>query len=310
MKSKCLYCYKELLNNEIDFHTNCSFKFFGNKTALKVNFSESELERLALDYIKINSNITGVQPKLSLNLDIESKKFTIAGLWGNYILKPQSDFYNSLPEVEDLTMHLAELSGIKTVPHSLIRMASGNLAYITKRIDRDNGNKIGMEDMCQLSGKLTEEKYNGSYEQIAKLISKYSSFPGLDIINFAEIILFSFITGNADMHLKNFSIIDDKKLSYTLAPAYDLVATKLVNKLDNEDTALTLNGKKRKINKNDFIVGFSNCGLNTTQIEKIFMKYKNLVKNYLKFIELGFISEELKEEFKSLINEKSEILFN
>jgi serine/threonine-protein kinase HipA len=148
-----------------------------------------------------------------------------------------------LPEIEDLTMHLTTLAGIKTVPHSLIRLKSGNLAYITKRIDRNKKKKIHMEDMCQLTERLTEDKCHGSYEQIAKAVLKYSVNPGLDVINFYEQVVFSYLTGNADMHLKNFSLIDRPEMGYTLSEAYDMVTTALVNPADKEDLALTLNAK-------------------------------------------------------------------
>ena len=137
-------------------------------------------------------------------------------------------------------MHLASIDKIKTAPHSLIRLQSGTLAYITKRIDRKNRGKLAMEDMCQLTERMTEDKYHGRYEQIAKTILKYSSSPGLDIVNFFELVLFSFLTGNADMHLKNFSLLEQVGIGMTFSPAYDLVNTKLVNPADDEKLALNL----------------------------------------------------------------------
>ena len=198
--------------------------------------------------------VTGVQPKLSLNLiDGENKKaakrFTIVGLWGNFILKPPSETYPEIPEVEDLTMHLAKIAKINVVPHSLIRLKSGSLAYITKRIDRVDGQKLHMEDMCQLTERQTEHKYNASYEQVGKAILKYSANPGLDLIIFLELVLFSFLTGNADMHLKNFSILYDPINGPVFAPGYDLLSTTLVNPKDDEDFIImkTLTTKNRRL---------------------------------------------------------------
>ena len=148
-------------------------------------------------------------------------------------------------------MHLAEIAKIRVVPHSLIRFEDGELCYITRRIDRTNeGGKLAMEDMCQLSEKLTEQKYKGSYEQIAKLVLRYSSAPKLDLVNFWEQVVFSWITGNADMHLKNFSLYSPQQEVYTLTPAYDMLSTALVMPEDTEELALTLNGKKRKFSSN------------------------------------------------------------
>jgi Uncharacterized protein related to capsule biosynthesis enzymes len=259
---RCLYCYDELGEEISEFHKACSGKIFGTPTPPELPYSEGQMLQLAEKVIKSQSTITGVQPKLSLHIEKISKKdvpqrFTIVGLWGGYILKPPTKQYKFLPELEDITMHLAEISGIEVVTHSLIRLNSGKLSYITKRIDRRNEIKIHMEDMCQLTERLTEQKYNGSYEQIGKAIAKYSVNPGLDITNFFEQVLFSFLTGNADMHLKNFSLIDKPDMGYILSPAYDLVASSLVVKGDEEELALTLNGKKNKIKKLDFIEAIS-----------------------------------------------------
>ncbi|MCU0336802.1 MAG: HipA domain-containing protein [Sediminibacterium sp.] len=190
-------------------------------------YSEQDLEPLAKEVIQNQTTVTGVQAKLSMHISNSGKesrerKFTIVGLWGGYILKPPSDFYIQLPEVEDVTMHLAQIAKIKTVPHSLIRLQSGTLAYLTKRIDRTKKGKLAMEDMCQLSGRLTEDKYQGSYEQIGKTIQRFSVNPGLDVVNFMELVVFSFLTGNADMHLKNFSLLEQPGVGMTLSPAYEI----------------------------------------------------------------------------------------
>ena len=187
--NNCLYCYKPLKENQIDFHPACCKKIFNTKNVPVLDYSEDQMLELADQVIKSQIAVTGVQPKLSLEIarnpdDQKERRFTIVGLWGGYILKPPTKQFPSLPELEDLTMNLATLSKIDTVPHSLIRLNNGKLAYITKRIDRAEGKKIHMEDMCQLTERLTEFKYRGSYEQIGKAIQKYSANPGLDLINF------------------------------------------------------------------------------------------------------------------------------
>lgn len=306
---KCLYCYKDLKSNEIDFHTGCSKKIFGMALPPAISYTESEMEELGLKVVKSQMTLTGVQAKLSLDISPaenknDIKRFTIVGLWGSYILKPPTQQYAQLPEVEDVCMHLAEISNIKVVPHSLIRLQSGNLAYITKRIDRNKKTKFHMEDMCQLTEHLTEDKYQGSYEQVAKTIYNYSSHPGLDIVNFSEQLLFSFLTGNADMHLKNFSLINLPATGYVLAPAYDLVSTALVNPADDEDMALTLNGKKKKLNSNDFVSAFKNFKIDSIQQENIFRKMKASKIKWMEFIDISFLSNDFKTKFKNLINER------
>ncbi|MGD9976537.1 MAG: HipA domain-containing protein [Bacteroidales bacterium] len=306
---KCLYCYQPLESTEEYLHKKCSKNMFGQTSPPILPYSETQMEELAVQILKSQLTVTGVQPKISLHITSgenknEPKRFTIVGLWGGYILKPPTKYYPELPEVEDLAMHLAEIAKIKTVPHSLIKFQTGSLAYITKRIDRVNSEKLHMEDMCQLTERLTEDKYHGSYEQIAKAINKYSSNPVLDVVNFYEQVLFSFLTGNADMHLKNFSLIKQPTQGYILAPAYDLVATTLVNPTDDEDLALTLNGKKKRIKRSDFTAAFTNSKLDSKQQENIFKKMERAKPLWMNFIDISFIRDNLKNAYKELIKGK------
>jgi serine/threonine-protein kinase HipA len=308
---KCLYCYQPLSEYDVDFHTSCSKKIFGTVIPPELPYDESQMTELALRIVQTQMTVTGVQPKLSLNLangehKSDPKRFTIVGLWGNYILKPPTTNYPQMPEVEDLTMHLAEICRIKIVPHSLIRLKSGQLAYITKRIDRDRKHKLHMEDMCQLTERLTEHKYHASYEQIGKALLKYSGNPGLDVVNFCEIVLFSFLTGNADMHLKNFSVIYNPVTGPVLSPAYDMLCTALVNPADDEDLALTLNGKKKRINRKDFKTAFSALKLDAKQQENLFAKMGKARNKWIEFIQISFLSEDFKDKYIQLINERFE----
>jgi len=310
--SKCLFCYKDIEDEEFmkyEFHKSCSIKFFGKNTPPILDYTQSEMLELAEKVVKSQKTITGVQPKLSLsskkmteNSAIE--RFTIVGLWGKFILKPQTILYEQLPEIEDLTMHLAELSKIKTVEHSLIRLKSGELTYITKRIDRLKNKKLHMEDMCQLTERQTEHKYKGSHEQVAKIIKIYSNNPGFDIVNFYELVLFCFLTGNNDMHLKNFSLLKDINLNYNLCPAYDLVASELVVEGDDEELALNLNGKKKKIKRKDFSIAMKTSGMNDKSIENVFKKFEKLQNKWHTHINESFLSNEFKENYHNMIVEK------
>lgn len=310
--NRCLYCYQELSEGEIDFHPRCAKKIFGSKTVPLLPYTKDEIKQLAEQVIRSQTTLTGVQAKLSLDIstpDNQPQRFTIVGLWGRYILKPQTELFNHLPEIEDLTMHLAELAKIKIVPHSLVRFADGELSYITKRIDRDSkGEKLAMEDMCQLSQRPTEYKYKGSYEQIVKLITQYSSIPKLDAINFWEQVVFSWLTGNADMHLKNFSLFSQRKGYYSLTPGYDMVSTALVMPEDTEELALTLNGKKRKIKRLDFKIAMSSSGLEEKVIDNLFAKFMKVADKWFKFIDISFLPEEMKEQYKLIIQKKLDIL--
>lgn len=308
---RCLYCYQPLEQGQTDFHPQCSKKLFGTTTPPELPYTKDDIESLALEVVRSQVTVTGVQPKLSVDLEKEAngkKRFTIVGLWGKYILKPQTELYVNLPENEDLTMHLATMVNIKTVPHSLIRFKDGSLAYITRRIDRDKKKgKIPMEDMCQLTEKLTEQKYKGSHEQIAKIIMLHSAYPVLDLLTYFEVLLFCYLTGNADMHLKNFSLYKPAN-EYILAPAYDLLSTKLVLPDDKDELALTLNAKKRKLKKSDFNHLLNTYKIDEKVIENIYEKYRKIVPQWLNFIDTSFLPQQMKEEYKSIINKRKSIL--
>ena len=306
MCNNCLYCYRPLLKGEKDMHMACIKKFFGTTTLPILNYTTEQLDQLALQIIQDQTSLTGVQPKLSLHLNDHegSKRLTIVGLWGGYICKPQTSLYELMPEVEDLTMHLAEVARIAVVPHTLMRMADNTLCYLTRRIDRTpTGEKIAMEDMCQLTERQTEHKYKSSYERIGKTILKYASLPKMDVINFFELVLFSWLTGNNDMHLKNFSLyeIADK---IRLTPAYDLLNVVIINPKDDEELALTLNGRKKKLQKEDFIKSAATLGIETVIIERLINKYIKLLPKFEVVIQSSFISASLKERYIDLLRER------
>lgn len=303
---RCLFCYHELEEGQRDFHPACAKKFFGKAEVPILPYSRSNINDLARETVLSRTTVTGVQSKLSMDVNKGGKdepdRLTIVGLWGRYILKPKSEDFPLLPEVEDLTMHLASIAKIKVVPHTLIRFSDGELTYLTRRIDRDNrGTKLLMEDMCQISERLTADKYKSSYENIAKMIRKFSSAPMLDLVNFWEVVMFSWITGNSDMHLKNFSLISKEAGNYVLSQAYDLINVHLVFPEDTEELALTLDGRKKKIGRNNFVRAMESTGLESKVIENIIHKFMNAAPKWYDFIDISFLSQELKEKYKAEI---------
>lgn len=306
MKNRCLYCYNSLHNNG-DFHAKCSLEFFGTEDAPILEYSLEQMNELAKEVIERSVAVPGVQPKLSLSIlddvaNAESSRLTVVGtLGGNYIFKPPSKDYSEMPQNEHLTMRIAEAFGISVVQSSLIRLASGELSYITKRIDRTSkGDKIHMLDMFQITEAFN--KYKSSMEKIGKALDSYSQNKGLDKIFFFELALFSFITGNNDMHLKNFSMIlrDNKWL---LAPAYDLLNVVIVNPIDTEEMALTVNGKKNKLAKADFKALGENMGLTNKQISGVFDRMISNKKNALQWIEKSFLSNDMREKYLAKISD-------
>lgn len=305
MMNRCLYCYEPLVDREVDYHAKCCRKLFGMPQAPILPYTSSEVRALADEIVRSQTTVTGVQPKLFLDFDQMShspKRFTIVGLWGRFILKPQTERYPHLPELEDVSMHLAEIAKIETVPHGLMRFSDGELCYITRRIDRTGqGEKLPMEDMCQLSERLTEYKYKGSHEQIAKLITKYSSVPKLDLVKYWEQVLFSWLIGNADMHLKNYSLYAPIGNEYQLTPAYDLLSTSLVIPEDTEELALTLCGKKRKLTRQHFLEAMTASGLDEKVCDNIFARFQRILPEWETCIRQSFLPGEMQRQYIEFI---------
>lgn len=312
----CLCCGKVINDTATEqeratgWHNRCVKRFFGTKTLPDIEVSEEVLEQLAVESTNKGLTVPGVQKKMSLHLDTNgtTPRLTLVNYPTGYILKPQTKDYPCLPEAEYLVMQMAEKAKIKTVPHALIRIkAQGNsFAYITKRIDRRDGKMLAMEDFCQLDGRLTEDKYKGSYERCAKIIQRYSSRPGLDVTELFIRVVFSFIVGNSDMHLKNFSLIetDEKSGAYILSDAYDMLPVNTVNPADTEQTALTLNGKKRNLHRNDFLKFADICPMDRIVAGKIIDRLKGYKSELIRETEQSYLAYVLKESLILLMEER------
>jgi serine/threonine-protein kinase HipA len=310
--SKCFYCYNKLEPGEKDFHPLCSKKFFGSQIPPLIDLDMKKIKELAVESLGKSISVPGVQPKLSLDFKGKGGKenrLTIVGLWGRFILKPPFEDYPEMPALEDLTMHLSELLNINTAEHSLVKLKSDELAYISKRFDRPKSGKLHVEDMAQLTGTLTENKYRSSMEKIGKAILKYSSYPGIDAIRFFELTLFSFITGNSDMHLKNFSLIRNEDDEIVLSPAYDLLSTRLLIPKDKEELALPLNGKKNNLKKKDFDLFSLQLGINEAALRKIYERFGDSFPEMKKLINKSFLSKEMKEKYNELLDARRKVIW-
>ena len=313
---RCLCCNKEIddpsdYEREVCWHNKCIKKFFSTDMIPQLDCSEEELEELANSTVNKGLTVPGVQKKLSLHLETVDhiSRFTLVDYPTGYILKPQSSEFQALPEAEFLSMKLAEIAGIKTVPCALL-LNNGRYFYITKRIDRIKGKMRAMEDFCQLSYRSTADKYKGSYEACGKIIRKYSKNVGIDLSEFYYRVLFCFVTCNSDMHLKNFSLIEDKPASrsFGLSDAYDLLPVNVIMPEDTEQMALALNGKKRNLRKKDFKALASSLEI-TEKTSEIFMK--RLIKLESKFIEAiqtSLMPEEMKDSFAEQMKIRFQVL--
>lgn len=311
MKNKCLYCY-ESLEGEMDFHEKCSVEFFGATTPPHIPYSLDQMADLAKNIVERSVSVPGVQAKLSMSLVKETRgnsdtRLTVVGtLGGMYIFKPPSDQFSEMPENEHVTMRIAEAFGINVVPSSLIRLKSGELSYITKRVDRTgNGKKIHMLDMFQITEAF--DKYKSSMEKVGKALHNYSDNTLLDKIFYFELSLFSFLIGNNDMHLKNFSMIKSSS-GWVLAPAYDLLNVAIVFPEDTEELALTLEGKKKKIKWEHFEQLGKGLDLTNKQIQGVYKRMIKYKPNAIKWINKSFLSDEMKKAYINILETRYEHL--
>ncbi len=305
--NKCLYCY-EPLEDGCDFHEKCSLQFFGTSTPPVIEYSLDNMDELARAVVERSVSVSGVQAKLSMSLlkgikgQSDTRLPVVGALGGQYIFKPPSDSFPEMPQNEHLTMRMAEVFGIRVVSSSLIRLASGELSYITKRIDRkETGEKIHMIDMFQITEAF--DKYKSSMEKVGKAINSYSDNTMLDKIIFFELTLFSFLTGNNDMHLKNFSMIESA-YGWVLSPAYDLFNASILNPDDTEELALTLSGKRKKLKRALFMQFAEELGLTDKQIKGVFKRFERNIPTAMKLIDRSFLSEEMRNAYKEVFESR------
>lgn len=310
---RCLICMKDLTEEPL-YHKKCAQDLFGFEHLSFVDISSEKLEEFALLQINQRLALTGVQKKLSLSpeSDKRSNRLTVVGLDGRFILKPSTEEYKEMAANEHLCMKLAELMGLNVAKCGLVYLTNGELAYVTKRFDRLKNEKVMMEDFCQLSLKPTSKKYSGSTESLGKVIDEYSDFSQDDKLTLFQFVLYSFIIGNADMHLKNYSLWQDPRSGYIrMSPGYDFLSTRLLisSKDDPEEMALTINGKKNKLKWKDFL----ELGKNLKLPEKVLVRFRDSMINAYPEAEIlvfrSFLSEKTQIEFLALMKMRFTRLF-
>ena len=301
----CRICLEALQAGMSDYHPSCSRKLFGSSHSPKLPYSAKDLDALAEQVIRQHIAVPGVQPKLSLHLDrsgrSDSGRLTLVGLEGGYILKPSVESFPEMPELEHLTMRMARSLRIETAECGLIDLEDGKRALIVLRMDRVKGEKLAMEDMCQLGDKLSEEKYRGSMESVGRIILRHCTNPGFDVLRFYEVMLFCFLTGNADMHFKNFSLIRTPEGEIRFSPSYDMLPTYLLLPSDTEESALTINGKKRRLGLKNFLACGEALHLTERQMANSLRRFEKGLPGLLSLIERGLCVHEAKARYRELV---------
>ena len=308
--SRCHVCSAPLEEGAVDYHAACSRRLFDLSVPPVLPYSWDDLNALAEQVVRRHVTVPGVQPKMSLHLERGKgrDRLTLVGMEGDLILKPPVAAYPEMPELEHVTLRMAEAMGIETAPGGLIALQDGSWAFISRRMDREGSRKRHMEDMCQLTDRLTERKYSGSLEQVGREIWRHCENPGFDALRFFELTLFCFLTGNADMHLKNFSLLYDPGGPVRLAPAYDLLPTVLLLPEDRDETALTLNGKKRRLQQDDFLHLAKALRLTDKQADNTFTRMANKIDAAIETLMLGFCKDETKQRYRVLLHQRTALL--
>ncbi len=269
---------------------------------------EEQLREAAIRADKMS--IQGVQPKLSAKLNVKDEVFDIVDRGGEYILKPQNNFYPELPENESLTMKLAELIGIEVPISGMIYSSDIKFTYFIKRFDRYGRNKkLSLEDFAQLAGKSRETKYDYSMEKLVTLIDTFCTFPAVEKVKLFRLTIFNYLIGNEDMHLKNFSLITrDNKVE--LSPAYDLLNTTIVVPRTQEEIALPIAGKKRNLSVKILIeyFGEERLKLNDKIISQVLNKINSQWNNWENLVNISFLSNNMKEKYLELLEKRRSTL--
>lgn len=251
-------------------------------------------------------SIQGVQPKLSAVISVVNQQFEIVDQFGNYIIKPQNDIFPELPENEDVTMKMAKVYGLEVPIHGLVYSKDGSLSYFIKRFDRySKGKKYATEDFAQLSGNSRDTKYDYTMEKLVKIIDEFCTFPAIAKADFFKRILFCFITGNEDMHLKNFSVIT-KAGKTALAPVYDFLNSSISIKNPQEELALSLKGKKSNFKSTELIDYYAKerLELNDKTIDTILSDMNKSVSKWKELVEISFLSNVMKEKYLRLMEDR------
>jgi serine/threonine-protein kinase HipA len=286
-------------------YSEAGLKLFGTglKTLKDLEYTAEEQRKEAFTRA-VQMSIQGVQPKLSAILSIKDGKFILVDKGGRYIFKPQHQFYSQLPENEDLTMRLANEIGLEIPMHGLLWSKDNTLTYFIKRFDRKGQNdKVPVEDFAQLAGLTRDTKYDYSMEKIVRLIDDYCTFPAIEKVKLFKLVIFNYLVGNEDSHLKNFSIITDEN-QIRLSPCYDLVNSTIVLKGQVDEIALPLTGKKKHLTRNILVnyFGIERCELTEKSIKKVLETITLAIPKWKSLIEISFLSKEMKGKYLDLLD--------
>jgi len=303
--NRCPITYEPMADTQVYSEKGLKLIHRGLNSLAPLEFSAEQQRQEAINRAG-KMSIQGLQPKLSAVLLVSEGRLEIVDRGGRYILKPQSADYPELPENEDLTMRMASAAGIEVPLHALLRSSDGSLTYFIQRFDREGRTRVPLEDFAQLTAESRDTKYDSSMEKVAAVIDQFCTFPAMERVKLFERTLFSFLVGNEDMHLKNFSLIT-RKQKVELAPAYDFLSTTIAMKNPREELALPLQGKKSRLTRNDLLEYFARerLRLNESVLRDVVLRFMEAIPLWRDLLARSFLSEELKRKFAVLLDERT-----
>jgi len=306
--NRCPLTYEALAGGAIYSPTGLKLLHRNLRSLAPLEFTAEQQRQEAIRRVG-KMSVQGLQLKLSAVLRVAEGRFEIVDKGGRYIFKPPSLDYPELPENEDVTMRMAAMAGIDVPVHGLLRSVDGSLTYFIKRFDREGHKRLPVEDFAQLSGASRETKYDSSMEKVAGIIEQFCTFPAMERVKLLARTLFSFLAGNEDMHLKNFSLIT-RNQKVELSPAYDLLNTTIALKNPREELALPLRGKKSRLTRHDFITYFAGerLQINQRMLNDVLARFAQAIPAWHECLDRSFLSPEAKQRFASVINERRELL--
>ncbi len=305
MSRVCRICLGQVLS-ENDYHPRCLRNLFRTAKIPQLDIALGKLHVAALAMVG-HTSLSGIQKKISVNLGPGRATLRVAAEGGRYILKPQTETFPALPENEHVTTCLAKLAGIEVSPNGLVSLQDGSLAYVVRRFDRrPNGHKLRQEDFCQLSEKSPKEKYDGSGELCVRLLHKYATEPLVEILKLYRLLVFSWWSGNGDMHLKNFSLLADEQGIFRFTPAYDLLCTRLV--IPQDKLALPILGRDDNFRRGTWLKFADYCRLPEKIALRVLDQQTQILEDATQLIDRSFLPADQKVDYQRLIAEQTEKL--
>ena len=305
MSTVCLICLGQGAG-ENGYHSRCAKSLFGSNIVPELDLEEGMVQTAGLAMAG-RSSLSGVQKKISVKISHDRRTFLVATDGGRYVLKPQTGTFPNLPEIEHTTMQIAQAVGVETALNGLMRLRDGVLAYVTKRFDRrDDGSKVRQEDFCQLAQKRPSEKYEGSAELCVRVVKKFASEPGIELVKLFRQLMFSWWIGNGDLHLKNLSLLVDPEGIIRLTPAYDLLSTRLV--IPDDELAMPVCGKDRKLKHTHWLDLASYAGIQTKAAQRVLNDQIKALPASLVLVEQSYLNKQMKQSLGELLRTRTEVL--